>query len=197
MKHIVLSFARCQGITKGHQKVFELVDTLAKRYGADAYVYFSKTQDNKNNPLSHEYRVKMCKNMMPSLAYMFQNDTAIRTIFDMVRKHSDKKVTLHVVCGGDRLVEYQYKFDKYNNTDYNYKKIIVHNAGDRTDGISGTYLRTLAIQGNMLKFLNNVPTSAEEISGFDLYCALRLILKPEALLNEIIEPILERESCTD
>jgi hypothetical protein len=184
MKHIIVSFARCQGITKGHQKVFELVDTLCKRYNAEGFVYFSKTVDKKKNPLSHDYRVAICKGMMPNLAHLFSNDIEVRTIFDMARKHSDSEVTLHIVCGGDRLVEYQYKFDKYNNTDYNYKKIVVHNAGDRTDGVSGTYLRTLASQGQMFKFLDNLPTTSQEISGFDLYCALRLILKLEEIPNE-------------
>ena len=53
--------------------------------------------------------------LMPFRRHLICDDLEVRTIFDMMRKHSDKDATIHIVCGGDRLEEYEYKFNKYKN----------------------------------------------------------------------------------
>lgn len=178
-KHIVLSFGRVAGITKGHQKVFENVAKLAKKHGGQAHVHLSQSFDKKKNPLPYKDKLDLAKKMMPHLANIFEDDKTIKTPFHMLAKYSDPDTVVHMIAGGDRVKEYQEKFDKYNGKDYHYKKIIVHNAGERTDGISGTGLRNLATAGNFDEFKEFAPTTAKEVDVKRMYDLIR-----KTLLNE-------------
>lgn len=172
-KHIAVTFGRAAGITKGHQKVFEKVANIAKEHGGTAHIHLSKTQDAKKNPLSHDDKVGLAKKMMPHLAHHIESDDKVKTPFHMLAKHSDPEATLHMVAGGDRVKEYQDKFDKYNGKDYHFKKIIVHNAGERTDGVSGTHLRNLATANNFHEFKKHVPTTAKESHAKEMFTKIR------------------------
>lgn len=178
-KHIVLAFGRTAGITKGHQKVFENVAKLAKKYSGTAHVHLSQSFDKKKNPLPYKDKIDLARKMMPHLKNIFEDDSTIKTPFHMLAKYSDPDTIVHMIAGGDRVKEYQDKFDKYNGKDYHYKKIIVHNAGERTDGISGTALRNLATAGNFDKFKEYAPTTAKEVDVKRMYDLIR-----KTLLNE-------------
>lgn len=173
MKHIIVAFVRCQGITAGHHKLFSKVQSLCYQYEAKGFIYFSKTVDNKKNPLSYEDRIYFASMLMPFRRHLICNDLKVRTIFDMMRKHSNKDTTIHIVCGGDRLEEYEYKFNKYNNTDYNYKEIVVHNVGDRVDSISATELRESVKNNDYHKFLTYLPVTATPFYALKLYNKLK------------------------
>ena len=190
-KHIALTFGRAAGITKGHQKVFEKVAALAKEHGGTAHIHLSKTQDAKKNPLSHDDKVSLAKKMMPHLADHIESDPTVKTPFHMLAKHSDPEATVHMVAGGDRVKEYQDKFDKYNGKDYHYKKIIVHNAGERTDGVSGTHLRNLATAGNYDEFKKHVPTTAKEAHTKEMFGKIRDKLLSENYTKTLSTLILE------
>lgn len=191
-KHIVVSFGRSAGITKGHQKVFEKVASLAKEHNGTGHIHLSKTQDKKKNPLHHDDKVDLAKKMMPHIAHHIESDPKVKTPFHMLEKHSDKNATLHVVSGGDRVKEYQDKFDKYNGKDYHYKKIIVHNAGERNDGVSGTHLRNLATAGNFEEFKKHAPTTAKTHHTKEMYDKIRNHLMAENYMKTIDSFLLEK-----
>lgn len=184
-KHIVLAFGRFQGVTAGHQKVFEKLNALAKKYNGTAHVHMSWSNDAKRNPLKHDDKVKFAKKMMPHLAHMFESDPKIRTPFHMLAKYSDPEATIHMVAGGDRVADYQAKFDKYNGKDYTYKKIIVHNAGERTDGISGTVIRNMATADNFEGFKKFAPSTAKEVDVKAMFELLRKGLLVEGWIKTI------------
>ena len=173
MKHIVVAFVRCQGITKGHHKLFGKIQMLCYQYNADGFIYFSKTVDKNKNPLTYEDRIYFASMLMPFRRHLICDDLEVRTIFDMMRKHSDKDATIHIVCGGDRLEEYEYKFNKYNNVEYNYTNIIIHNVGNRIDSISGSELRESVKNNDYYKFLTFLPVSATPFYALKLYNKLK------------------------
>lgn len=173
MKHIIVAFVRCQGITAGHHKLFSKVQSLCYQYEAKGFIYFSKTVDNKKNPLSYEDRIYFASMLMPFRRHLICNDLKVRTIFDMMRKHSNKDTTIHIVCGGDRLEEYEYKFNKYNNVEYNYHDIIVHNVGDRNSNVSGTTLREYVKNNEYDNFLTILPRTATPYYALKLYNKLK------------------------
>lgn len=182
-KHIILAFGRFQGITAGHQKVFELLDSIAKKYRGEAHVHMSQSNDHKKNPLKHDDKVRMAKKLMPHLAYMFESDRSIKTPFHMLAKYSDPDATVHMVAGGDRARDYQMKFDKYNGRDYHFKEIIVHNAGERTDGISGTAIRNFAVADNYDAFKKFAPSTARDVDVRELFGLIRDGLLVEGYLK--------------
>lgn len=173
MKHIIVAFVRCQGITAGHHKLFSKVQSLCYQYEAKGFIYFSKTVDNKKNPLSYEDRIYFASMLMPFRRHLICNDLKVRTIFDMMRKHSNKDTTIHIVCGGDRLEEYEYKFNKYNKVEYNYHDIIVHNVGDRNSNVSGTTLREYVKNNEYDNFLTILPRTATPYYALKLYNKLK------------------------
>ena len=173
MKHIIVAFVRCQGITAGHHKLFSKVQSLCYQYEAKGFIYFSKTVDNKKNPLSYEDRIYFASMLMPFRRHLICNDLKVRTIFDMMRKHSNKDTTIHIVCGGDRLEEYEYKFNKYNKVEYNYHDIIVHNVGDRNSNVSGTTLREYVKNNEYDNFLTLLPRTATPFYALKLYNKLK------------------------
>lgn len=180
MKHIVLSFGRASGITSGHEKVFKKVQSLSEEFNAEAHIYLSRKHDNKTNPLTFESKINFCQKMMPELKDYFKDDNNIKDPFDMLRKHSDKNAILHIVAGGDRIKEFQVKFDKYNGKEYHYKLIKVHNAGERNDGISGTFIRNLAVSNNFSEFKKFTPSTASEQLSKELFDMIRENLILEA-----------------
>ena len=173
MNHIIVAFVRCQGITKGHHKLFGRIQTLCYHYNAKGYVYFSKTVDKNKNPLSYEDRIYFASMLMPYRRHLICDDIKVRTIFDMMRKHSDKNTIIHIVCGGDRLEEYEYKFNKYSTVEYNYQDIIVHSVGDRNDSISGTELRESVKNNDYNKFLTFLPVTSTPFYSLKLYNKLK------------------------
>lgn len=190
-KHIAVTFGRASGITKGHQKVFEKTAALAKEHGGTAHIHLSKSHDAKKNPLSHDDKVGLAKKMMPHLAHHIESDDKVKTPFHMLAKHSDPEATLHMVAGGDRVKEYQDKFDKYNGKDYHFKKIIVHNAGERNDGVSGTHLRNLATANNFHEFKKHVPTTAKESHAKEMFNKIRDKMVTESYRKTLSSLLLE------
>lgn len=162
-KHIVLAFGRASGITKGHQKVFEKAIAISEEFNGEAHIHLSKSFDSKKNPLSHDDRINLISNMMPHVSPYMESVDSVRTLFDALSEHSDPEATLHLIAGGDRLLEYQTKFDKYNGKDFSYKDLVMHSSGDRDDGVSGTHMRNLALADNYEEFKEHAPTTSSEI----------------------------------
>ena len=166
-KHVVVTFGRASPITAGHQKLFDKVAETAKKVGGEGHIHLSQSFDSKKNPLSHDTKVDLAKKMMPHHAKMFHNEKKVKTLFDVMKHHSDPEAELHVIAGSDRVEEYKKKLNDYNGKDYHYKKIHVHSAGDRdpdaegAEGISGTKMRMHAANGNFSEFKKGAPTTAK------------------------------------
>ena len=178
-KHIVVTFGRANPITSGHEKLFDKVASVAKEVGGTGHIHLSQSHDTKKNPLDHDTKVSLAKEMMPHHAGMFHNEKHVKTLFDVLKHHSNPEHEIHVVAGSDRLEEYKQKLEQYNGKDFHYKKIHVHSAGSRdpdaegSEGISGTKMRAHAAAGDYESFRKGAPSTAKESHIKKMYDAVR------------------------
>ena len=158
----VVSFGRFQPPHLGHGLVFHEVIRLASGYNGDPYIYASHTQ-NKKNPLSYETKIAVLNKIFPEVA---KNDPEqkVKNIFDVLKVLSGQYKDVIVVCGADRLCEYEEKIIKYNGKEYSFDNILFSSAGDRkTLSTSGTEMRRYAIDNDFHSFkLNSFPGVSED-----------------------------------
>lgn len=182
-KPVVISFGRSAAITQGHHNNFMFGKQLADKHGADYHIHLSQTFDNKKNPIPHDMKVQLAKEMMPHLADHFKTDKDVKTIFDAMKKYSDKpggSKEAHIVVGADRKDDFEGLLHKYNGKDFHYGKIHVHSSGDRVEGVSGTDMRNHAINGDFDKFASGIPNTGNRDHAKKMYDQIReVMLAPE------------------
>lgn len=199
-KHIVVSFSRNNPITAGHEKLFDHVSKIAKDVGGEAHCHMSHSNDPKKNPLTHDDKVSLAKDMMPHHAHMFRKESGVKTLFHALSHHSDPNAELHVVAGSDRVDEYKKKLNEYNGKDFHYKKIHVHSAGARdpdaegTTGISGTKMRSHATNGSYADFKAGALTTAKEHHIRSMYDKIRSASPLPKTIKECIREMFSREN---
>lgn len=174
-KTCVFTFGRYQPPTKGHLKVWE---TLANTKADAHYIYTSHTKDRKKNPLDYNTKVHLIELSLKenNIDAEVVNSEA-KTIIDVVVDISNKGFTdIKFVGGSDRLEEMISLIKRYNNVPnkdgkyYHFNSIEGISAGERDpdsddlDGISGTKLRQLAIDGDFESFKRNLAFSDESIA---------------------------------
>lgn len=174
-KTCVFTFGRYQPPTKGHLKVWE---TLANTKADAHYIYTSHTKDKKKNPLDYNTKVHLIELSLKenNIDAEVVNSEA-KTIIDVVVDISNKGFTdIKFVGGSDRLEEMISLIKRYDNVPnkdgkyYHFNSIEGISAGERDpdsdnlDGISGTKLRQLAIDGDFESFKRNLAFSDESIA---------------------------------
>lgn len=195
-KHIVVSFGRSAGITKGHQESFEFTKRLGDQLNADTHIHLSQTHDNKKNPLDHDTKIALAKQMMPHLSHLFRSDKDIKTPLDVLKKYSGapgEHREIHFVAGSDRVEQYQQLFSQYNGKLYHFSKIHVRESGKRKEGISGTKLRELAANKEFDEFAKHIPSTAKREHAKQMFDQIRANLNPKLIkesMNKTIEQFL-------
>lgn len=174
-KTCVFTFGRYQPPTKGHLKVWE---TLANTKADAHYIYTSHTKDRKKNPLDYNTKVHLIELSLKenNIDAEVVNSEA-KTIIDVVVDIANKGFTdIKFVGGSDRLEEMISLIKRYDNVPskdgkyYHFNSIEGISAGERDpdsddlDGISGTKLRQLAIDGDFESFKRNLAFSDESIA---------------------------------
>lgn len=158
----VLSFGRMNPPTNGHLKLIQKVKELAKQYGAKYHIVLSYLQDHNKNPLSPEQKIKYLKLYSPDTNFEIATKE-YPGIIQQAERLNKLYDHLHVVCGDDRISEFQILLHKYNGRNYAYKTITLHSAGKRNKskdgviGISGTKMRQYAKDGNFVDFSKGIP----------------------------------------
>lgn len=129
---VVTSFGRMNPPTHaGHGAVVGKVSELSKEMKAPSVIALSRSQDPEKNPLSPEQKIKHAKRMFPDANIMLADEDA-KTIIAHIKKLNQKgHKHLVLVVGSDRVEEMQKLLEKYNGTEFNFKKIDVVSAGQR------------------------------------------------------------------
>ena len=188
-KTIVFAFGRFQPPTTGHALLVSAVEKTAKSHNADSIIYVSKTQDKKKNPLSVEQKIHYMKLMFPHTNFKAANEQE-RTFMEVAKELNKKYKNLIMVAGSDRVASFEKLLNQYNGVDYNYDSITVVSAGERdpdaddASGMSGTKMRTLALDGNYSEFKKGLPHSLKDIDGKQLMNDIRLGMGKEAISEE-------------
>ena len=170
--HAVMSFGRMNPITKGHQKLVNKVQQVARQVGGSHHIVLSHSQDKNKNPLSSADKLKHAKRAFPGANLSTSDKESPNYLSQAAKLHKKGVSHLHVVAGSDRVSEFKNTLSKYNGTHskalYNFKKITVHSSGDRdpdshgTSGISGTKMRGHAAAGNYKAFKSGAPTGMSD-----------------------------------
>lgn len=165
MKTMVMSIGRFQGMSLGHEKLMMQLIKIASWYGVNPVVFVTKTQDNKANPLSPEFKISILSQLFPSIDFQILEKTSIQLLQKLVDDEYDNVI---LIIGSDRFANFQNIIDKYVGIG---KKFPISNmqiilSGERHDGncvanASGTKMRQLAIDGNLHEFTMNFPSQNE------------------------------------
>ena len=171
-KTCVFTFGRYQPPTKGHLRVWEKV---ANTKGDAHYIYTSHTKDKKRNPLDYNTKIGLIKSALKEHNINAEViDSEAKTIIDVVVDIASKGYNNLIFVGGsDRLDDMVSLIRKYNDkpnaegNSYHFDSIEGVSAGkrdpdsDNVEGISGTKLRQMAIDGDFEGFKNNLAFSDE------------------------------------
>lgn len=171
-KTCVFTFGRYQPPTKGHLKVWEKV---ANTEGDAHYVYTSHTKDKKKNPLDYNTKIGLINSALKEHNINAEViDSEAKTIIDVVVDIANKGYNNLIFVGGsDRLNDMIELIRKYNDKPnaegnfYHFDSIEGVSAGERdpdsdsVEGISGTKLRQMAMDGDFEGFKNNLAFSDE------------------------------------
>ena len=107
-------------------------------------------------------------------------DESNKTIIDHVKKlNTAGHKHLVMVVGSDRVPEVKKLLDKYNGSEFNFKKIDVVSAGNRDPdaegptGMSATKMRAHAIGGKWGEFQKGIPSHVAPEHAKEMYNELR------------------------
>ena len=140
-------FGRFNPPTIGHKKLFDKLKSVNPVF----FVFATKTQDKKSNPLAYAEKIAAMDAQFPEMADYVINDPNIRTIIDVmqfIEKAGHTNVIM--VAGSDRVQSFDDLLQKYNGKEYNFKSIKVVSAGerepdsDRVSGVSASKAREAA-----------------------------------------------------
>ena len=139
------------------------------------YIYTSHTKDKKRNPLDYNTKIGLIKSALKEHNINAEMiDSEAKTIIDVVVDIASKGYNNLIFVGGsDRLDDMVSLIRKYNDkpnaegNSYHFDSIEGVSAGERDpdsdniEGVSGTKLRQMAIDGDFEGFKNNLAFSDE------------------------------------
>lgn len=190
MKKAVFTFGRFNPPTTGHEKLIKKVSSEASKLSADYFIFASKSQNAKKNPLDYSTKISYMKSMFQSHSKNIIKNASINTAFDaasLLYKMGYKEVSM--VVGGDRVSEFDKTLNKYNGVKgrhgfYDFSgglKII--SAGDRdpdaegVSGMSASKMRAAAAGNDYSSFETGLPSNFRD--GKKLFKSVRKGMKLE------------------
>ena len=201
-KHAVMAFGRMNPPTTGHEVLVNKVKSVAKQVGGSHHIVLSHSQDAAKNPLTSAQKVKHAKRFFPDTNISVATKEEPNFLTQAAKLHKQGVTHLHMVAGADRVAEYHKLLHKYNGTHegalFNFKKITLHNAGERdpdaegTEGMSASKMRKHAGSGSFDDFRQGIPKHVPEHHAKELYNDVRkgMNIKESFDLNEEFQQIL-------
>lgn len=196
-KYAVVAFGRFNPPTLGHEKLVKTIIMYANKYNGDALLYLSHKQNNNNDPLSYNQKLKYCKEAFHDVNVINSN---AKTIIEVMQELYEKKYTdIIYICGEDRfvamndlLLKYNNNTDKAGNFLYSFNSIIVKSAGQRdadsddfVETISASMARQLVKEDNFDDFKDIVPLNENSAKlMFNNIAAVYNVKLTEAVIND-------------
>jgi hypothetical protein len=189
--------------TTVHEVLVNKVKSVAKQVGGSHHIILSHSQDAAKNPLTAAQKVKHAKRFFPDTNISVATKEEPNFLTQAAKLHKQGVTHLHMVAGADRTAEYHKLLHKYNGTHegalFNFKKITVHNAGERdpdaegTEGMSASKMRKHAGSGNFDDFKQGIPKHVPEHHAKELFRDVRkgMSIKESIDLNEEFQILLE------
>jgi hypothetical protein len=192
LKTAVIGFGRMNPPTTGHGVLVNAINSKAKAYGGDPMLFLSmthtpfltdKTQklrpwDKIKNPLQWKQKLEYAQKFFD---IPISTDPSLNTIMS-VMKHLETKgyEKVVLVCGSDRVKEFETQILPYNNTPdqsgniaFNIKEVSVEEGGfrdeeaDDASGMSASKMREAAANNDFESFKQGVPVESLAKKMFD------------------------------
>ena len=182
-KQLTVGFGRFNPPTVGHEKLMNAISKTAGK-GGEYKIYPSRTQDSKKNPLNPSDKVEYMRKAFPDHADSIVDDDKTKTIFDVLKSAYGKGYsTVNVVVGSDRVKEFENLANKYNGQLYNFDKINIVSAGERSsdakgvEGMSASKLRKAAMDGDYKTFRSGISKALDDKSAKKLFNTVQNSMK--------------------
>ena len=182
-KQLTVGFGRFNPPTVGHEKLMNTISKTAGK-GGEYKIYPSRSQDSTKNPLNPTDKVEYMRKAFPDHANSIVDDDKTKTIFDVLKSAYGKGYsTVNVVVGSDRVKEFENLANKYNGQLYNFDKINVVSAGERSadskgvEGMSASKLRKAAMDGDFKTFRSGISKALDDKSAKNLFNTVQKSMK--------------------
>jgi len=177
---LTLAFGRFNPPHAGHQQLMDIAAQSAEAEESDYIIVPSRSQDAKKNPLDADTKVSVMRQMFPQHSERIVNDSANRTIFDVLKKaHNDGYTNVRIVAGQDRVKEFDKLSQNYNGQLYQFDNMEVVSSGDRDpdaegmEGLSSSRMRLAAAEGDFKTFRAGLPEGTPRKMAMSLFDTVR------------------------
>ena len=177
---LTLAFGRFNPPHAGHQQLMDIAAQSAEAEESDYIIVPSRSQDAKKNPLDADTKVSVMRQLFPQHSERIINDTANRTIFDVLKKaHNDGYTNVRIVAGQDRVKEFDKLSQNYNGQLYQFDNMEVVSSGDRDpdaegmEGLSSSRMRLAAAEGDFKTFRAGLPEGTPRKMAMGLFDSVR------------------------
>jgi len=170
----IFTFGRFNPPTVGHEKLVVAVANVARREGGEYFVYPSRSQDSKKNPLSQKQKIQYMKKMFSKHRTNIISSTGNNALEIASELHDEGYTNLVMVVGSDRVKDFKTLLDRYNGDEdkahgfYDFDSIKVVSAGERdpdaegVEGMSASKMRQSAVEGDFKTFRKGTPPSLSD-----------------------------------
>jgi hypothetical protein len=153
---VTVVFGKFNPPTKAHQKAFSTAKQTAT--GGNFYIFPSRSQDGKKNPLDPDLKITYMKEMFPEYVDNIMDSEEFNTIFDVLIFLNEEGYTgVNIVCGAERVSEIDNLANKNNGKVYDYTSINVISAGEKDADAASDAARKAAAEGDFESFKKMLP----------------------------------------
>lgn len=159
---ITIAFGKFNPPTKAHKNLLTVLKQSAS--GGNFYIFPSRSQDGKKNPLSPDTKIEYMKLMFPDYADRIIDSDDFKTIFDVLSfLNQEGYTTINIVCGAERCSEIDNLAKKQNGKLYNFNSINVISSGpkDPDSEENSSVARKAASSGDFETFKKSMPTGVQ------------------------------------
>ena len=188
----VITFGRMNPPTVGHLSLVEKMLDIALENKAYPLIYLSHTYDPKKNPLSYDEKFDLVREAFGDYVQRSEANNPIAVLKEV----SERFNNVIVVVGEDRVKDLIRITETYNGKDFNFDNTEVISAGLRdpdaegVEGMSASKMRELAIEGNLTKFREGLPTQLQP-SASVIINMIREGMNLKDELNKIFEEYID------
>jgi len=188
----VITFGRMNPPTVGHLSLVEKMLDIALENKAYPLIYLSHTYDPKKNPLSYDEKFELVREAFGDYVQRSEANNPIAVLKEV----SERFKNVIVVVGEDRVKDLVRITETYNGKDFNFDNTEVISAGLRdpdaegVEGMSASKMRELAIEGNLTKFREGLPTQLQP-SASVIINMIREGMNLKDELNKIFEEYID------
>lgn len=174
---VVFTFGRLNPPTIGHEFLINQVVNIARREGADHFIFISRTHKPPRDPLPYDVKARMFKAIFPQANLWTEAEPATLTPHKVVGMLIKRYRNLIMVVGDDRVSEFQ-KIEPHALKD-GAESFTVVSAGQRDPdaegvaGMSASKARAMAADGDLQGFMSAIPDTVSKAVKKKIYDTLR------------------------